>query len=148
MKNIAIRVISALLLFSGCAEHIPEPVLVPQGAPHLSWNIHSGDAEDPGRNVICQSDPRTDCVVPASRDGRKVFATVHLFFHPAATETRYTGTVEVGFFDQVHEMTPNSTVKPGDAPTHHHINYIVTTKPGTYPLRIAIVATARETGQS
>jgi hypothetical protein len=149
MKNNAraALVLAILFLLSGCAERVPEPVLVPHDVPHISWNIHSGDAEDATPDVICQSDPRTACVVPASREGRKVLATVHMFYHPAATETKYAGTVDVGFFDEVHDMTPNSTVKPGAKPTHHTITDIVTSKPGTYPLRIAIVATSTQTGQ-
>ena len=80
MKNIAgaIVVLPVFLLFPGCAERVPEPVLVPHDVPHISWNIHSGDAEYARRSVVCQSDPRTECVVPASREGQKVFATVHI----------------------------------------------------------------------
>lgn len=140
-------VLVCLISVSGCAERVPEPVRNSQGTPHISWNIHGGDA-DSNQKELCQSDPRTECNLPASREGAKSLATVHVFFHPAANDTKYTGTIAVGFFDERHEITPNATVKRGGAPVGQSVTDIVTTKPGTYRLHMSIVATNVATGQA
>jgi hypothetical protein len=48
--------------------------------------------------------------------GGFLLALRHLYYHPAATETKYSGSAQVGFFDRPHEIDSNITVKPGDPP--------------------------------
>ena len=51
----------------------------------------SGDRDNPDRDFICQSNPRTACEMSASRPGEQVFAHLYVYYHPAAIETLYTG---------------------------------------------------------
>lgn len=145
-----LAVLPFLLTAGGCAQRIPEPVLKPHDVPHISWTIHVADQPGGRETTICSSDPRTECVVPASTEGRKVFAMVHLFFHPAAAETRYTGSVQIGFFGgpaESHEMKPNVIVQPKDSPARHSMSDFVTTRPGKYQMLVALVATSVPNGE-
>lgn len=97
------RLIAVAIFFgfigAGCGGHrIPEPPGAHPGVPHISWAIHAGTADDPEQLLVCESDPRSECVVGASRKDKPFFATLHLYLHPATSETTYTGTVQVGFF--------------------------------------------------
>ena len=56
------------------------------GTPHVSWVIMYGDVETPDREFACQSEPRTECIVPASRPDNKVFSDVHIYYHGAGDE--------------------------------------------------------------
>lgn len=94
---------------------------------------------------MCQSDPRTDCVLSAGTADTPAFATVHLYLHPAKSqETKYSGTMQVGFMNgssaEPHDTTINSTVKPGETPTNVSVTGIVTAKPGVYAVTLAVVA--------
>lgn len=145
-----LAVLPFLLSAAGCAERIPEPVLKPHDVPHVSWEVHVGGLQGGRETTVCRSDPRTQCVVPATTESRKVFAMVHFFFHPAATPTRYTGAVQVGFFGgpaESHEMKPDVTVKPKQPAARHSISDFVTTFPGTYQLSVALVATSLPNGR-
>ena len=132
----------------GCAEHVPEPILVPQGVPHISWEIQRGTRDNPDQDFVCHSDPRTDCVVAVTSAKEDVFATVHVYYHPGATPIRYTGSIEVGFFDESHTFRPNATVQPGGKPTGQTIADRVTKTPGVYDVRLEVVATVLEGGRS
>lgn len=57
----AITVVVSLYILvgaAGCAQRIPEPVTAPgqslHAAPHISWIIMSGGADNPDRDFICQ----------------------------------------------------------------------------------------------
>ena len=76
-----------------------------------------------------------------------MLAHVHLYYHEASTETRYTGSVRIGFFDQPHEINPHIIVKPGDSPGNQAVSDFVSNKPGTYTMTITAVATSTQTGQ-
>lgn len=133
----------ALFVTASCAERIPEPVVVPS-VSHISWLIASQTREGQERTV-CQSDPRTDCVLSAGTADTPAFATVHLYLHPAKSqETKYSGTMQVGFMNgssaEPHDTTINSTVKPGETPTNVSVTGIVTAKPGVYAVTLAVVA--------
>lgn len=148
--------IKVLLLMSclaafGCAEHVPEPVLVPQGVPHISWEIQRGTRDNADQDFVCHSDPRTECVIVVSGEKEDVFATVHVYYHPAATPTRYTGSVEMGFFDgatESHTFRPNLTLPPGGKPMGQTITDRVTKNPGVYEVRLEVVATSVDGGRS
>lgn len=101
-----------------------------------------GDRDNPDEQFACQSSPRSDCAVPASRADRQTFSEVHLYFHPTATETKYSGAVQIGFFrgsETAQQVKPVVTVKPGDVGNDSVVG-IVTDKPGPQTLRIEITA--------
>ena len=136
---------------AGCAERVPEPVLTPHDVPHISWTIHIGGPQGGRMSAVCSSDPRTPCVLQASTAAQKVFATVHLFFHPAAEDIRYTGVVQVGFFGdppEAHVVEPNMRLKAKQPPARHSLSHFVTTRPGTYQMRVVLAATPIRGGRS
>jgi hypothetical protein len=134
-----------LFLTTGCGGHrIPEPSGTHPPEPHISWSIHAGTADDLDQLLVCDSDSRAECVVGASHPERKVFATLHLYLHPASTDTTYTGTVQVGFFggDQRSlRIDVKQTIKPGEKPRGSTIYDLLPTEAGTYPMEIALTAT-------
>ena len=99
MRKESLIVIVAASMLSACARHVPEPAMAMPGTPHVSWIIMSGDRDNPDREFVCQSEPRTECVVPVSRTDAQVFSDVHIYYHGAGAETRYMGSIRIGFFN-------------------------------------------------
>jgi hypothetical protein len=108
---------------------------------------HEQRCDNPDLDFVCQSNPRSECVLPVDRPDARVLSHVYVYHHPASTETKYTGSIRIGFFDQPHEINPNITVKPGESPGNQSVSDFVSSKPGTYPMVIAVVATSTQTGQ-
>jgi hypothetical protein len=86
-------------------------------------------------------------VIPVDRPDARVLAHVHLYYHAASTETRYTGSVRVGFFAEAHEFVPNIVVKPGERPGNQSITGFVAGSPGNYTMTVAVEATPTQGGQ-
>ena len=133
---------------TGCAKRIPEPVAGQAGSPRVGWVIMSGDADNPDREFVCQSNPRSECVVPVDRPDARVLGHVHFYYHAAAGETRYTGSNRIGFFGKPLEVNPDVTVKRGESPGNQSVSDFVSAKPGMYTMSIAVVATSVQTGQT
>jgi hypothetical protein len=114
----------------------------------VGWVIMHGDADNPDREFVCQSNPRSECVVPVDRPDARVLAHVHFYYHAAATDTSYTGAIRIGFFDRPHEINPNIAVKRGDSPGNQSISDFVSSKPGNHAMAIDVVATSTQTGQT
>jgi len=144
-------VATAIAAACGCAGRQPPRPAGPPGMPRVGWVIMSGDRDTPDHDFVCQSVQQSDCVVPMSRANAQVFAHVYVYYHPAATPTRYTGSVQVGFFegtggaDTIH---PDLSVRPGGSPGNQSVVGIVKSQAGTYSLSIAVVATSTQTGAS
>ena len=147
-KTSILVAMAAAVLSSTCAKRIPEPVGGHTDSPHVGWVIMSGDADNPDRDFVCQSNPRSECVVSVDRPEVRVLGHVHLYYHAYAMETKYTGSIRIGFFDEPHEINPSMTVKPGQSPGNQSVSDFVSSRPGTYPLSIAVVATSIPTGQT
>jgi hypothetical protein len=139
-------IVPAAVVTAGAAR-TPEPVGGHTGTPHIGWVIMSGDQDNPDRDFVCQSKPRSECVMPADRPDERVLGHVHIYYHPAATETKYVGTVRIGFFDQPHEINPNLTVPPGGKPGNQSVSDFVSSKPGAYTTSFAVDATSTPSGQ-
>jgi hypothetical protein len=144
---VAFAAIVPAAVVTACAARTPEPVGGHTGAPHIGWVIMSGDQDNPDRDFVCQSNPRSECVMPADRPDERVLGHLHVYYHPAATETKYAGSVRIGFFDQPHEINPNLTVPPGGKPGSQSVSDFVSSKPGTYTTLFAIDATSTPNGQ-
>ncbi len=137
---------------SACARRVPEPSGLAPGTPHVSWIIMRGDRDNPDRDFVCQSDRRNDCVVPASRPNAPVFSDVHFYYHAAGVETKYTGSIQIGFFqgsaDETHTLQVNTTVPKTASVVNHSITDDVTVTPGSYAITFALVATVTDTGKT
>jgi hypothetical protein len=142
------RVFTLLALaisIASCAKHIPEPIGLPAGTPHISWIIMHGDRDNPDAEFACQSTGPRECVLPVSRPETRVFSDVHLYLHGAGPETSYLGTYRVEFFNDgdssIRDFQIRTTVRGNEAIGNHSITGIVTAKPGRYLLSIAVDAT-------
>jgi hypothetical protein len=149
-RSIVVAALAALLT-STCAKRVPEPTGVAPGALHISWVIMSGDSDNPDQEFVCQSDPRNDCVLPVSRPDAQVFSNVHFYYHGAGPETKYAGSIDVGFLQGTpdsHKIQANATVPKNETITNHSVSGIVTATPGSYPVTFAFVATITDSGES
>jgi hypothetical protein len=127
----------------GCAKRVARPAGVAPGTPYISWIVMHGDRDNPDREFSCQSDARSDCWVPVSRPDAQVFSDVHVYYHGAGAETKYAGTLQIGFF-QGGEASRNVktavTVKKDESLTNEAVTGIVTSTPGHYTLAFAFDA--------
>ena len=139
-------IVTFAALLASCGKRVPQPASVQPGTPYVTWIIMSGDRENPDRDFVCQSDFREQCVVPASRPDAPVLSDVHVYYHGVGRETRYSGTVNVGFFRNSREVTTNMTVQRDEAITNQSVTNIVTDKPGEYELVLSHVATVADSG--
>jgi hypothetical protein len=141
-------VILAVALTSTCAKGVPEPVGVPLGTPNVSWVLMYGDRDNADREFACQSDTRTECVLPASKPDAQVFSDIHFYFHGAGAETRYEGTINIGYLQGApdsHTSRTNITVQKNGSITNSSTTGIVTSTPGTYAVTISQTATVKDT---
>jgi hypothetical protein len=112
---------------AGCTAHrIPESPGAHSGIPQISWSIHAGTAEDPEQLTVCESEPRSECIVGASRPDNPFFASVRLYLHAVSVEATYKGVMQVGFFGS----DPRSVLVYDRLPA----------KPGVYALEVDLVA--------
>lgn len=151
-KQIALLILLAAIecLSGGCAKRVPEPVGVVPGTPHVSWVIMHGDRDNPDQEFACQSDPRNECVIPASRPDAQVFSDVHVYYHGAGGETRYVGSIDIGYFQGASpsRRSPSTiTVKKNESITNQSVSGIVSSTPGTYTVAFDIEATVIATGR-
>jgi len=141
----------AALTGSACGKRAPVRANLAPGTPHVTWVLMFGDHDNSDREFSCQSDPRTDCVLPASRPEEQVFADVHFYYHGAGAETRYEGTKDIGYLQgspQSHTSPTNITVKKNESITNQSVNGIVTSAPGTYMVTLNLTATLIDTGKT
>jgi hypothetical protein len=127
-----------------CRPHVPEPPTSVPGKPYISWVIMSGDSDNPDQDFVCQSDPRTDCVVPASRVDARVFSDVHVYYHGAGAETRYVGSMRIGFFQgsaTAAKTQVDIAVKKSGTITNQAVVGIVSSTPGAYSIDFDLAAT-------
>jgi hypothetical protein len=94
-----IALVIATVFAVGCgARSAPQPAVKAPGTPCVSWIIMRGNRDNPDEAFVCQSDPRNNCVVPVSRTGAQVFSNVYVYYHGAGADTKYTGSIQIGFF--------------------------------------------------
>ena len=139
------------LFGSACAKRVPEPSGIAPGTPHISWVLMYGDRDTADREFACQSDPRTECVLPASKPDAQVFSDIHFYFHGAGAETRYEGTIDKGYLQGApgsHISQTSIKVLKNESITNSSTTGIVTSTPGTYTVTISLTATVKETGKT
>lgn len=149
-RRTSAMLVLVIQVVGGCAKHVPEPVGVAPGTPHVSWVIMHGDRDNPDQEFACQSDPRNECVVPASRPDAQVFSDVHVYYHGAGGETKYVGVVDIGYFQgasQSRRSPSTITVKKNESITNQSVTGIVSSTPGTYTVAFDLEATVTETGR-
>jgi len=142
----------ALTLAASCAKGAPKPAGAP-GTAQISWVLMYGDSDNPDREFACQSEPRTECVVPASKPDAQVFSDIHFYYRSGGTETRYEGTINIGYLRQgpaaePHTSRINVTLKKNESITNSSVTGIVASTPGTYTLTISATTTATDASKT
>ena len=151
MHRPSLILVALALAAPACSKRIPLAAGIAPGTPYVSWIIMHGDRDNPDREFACQSDARAGCVVPASRADGQVFSHVYLYYHGAGGETKYAGSVQIGFFQgaaESRDMKTNITVKKNESITNQSVTGIVTNNAGTYALTLALEATIGTNGTS
>jgi hypothetical protein len=140
----------AAFMSTACATHVPKPANVAPGTPHVSFVLMFGDRDNADSEFACESEPQTDCVIPASHAGEPAFSDIHFYYHGVGPETRYEGTLTIGYLEgaQTHVSRTNVTVTKNGGITNHSVIGIVTSTPGTYPVEWSLTATVPSTGLS
>lgn len=148
MRLAATIVAIAAAFATACAKGIPQPTGLTPGTPRISWVIMSGDRDNPDQDFVCQSDPRSACVIPASRPDAQTFSHVHVYYHGAGASTKYTGSIDVGFFQgepASRTIQANMTVPKADDVLTQSVTGIVVATPGRYAVRFEVGALVTDT---
>ena len=133
----------ALVVCLGCAGYVVPVAPGPLDEPRASWVVRAGDEYGAEREV-CRSDRDQPCIVPASTDSKPISAVVSVYLYPAREEeTTYRGAIMTGFMGNG-EPKPESkveySIKPGQRPYYIASVGRVTSTPGEYEFRIALLA--------
>src|SRR5215470_16317180 len=138
------------LLTTTCAPRVPRPANVTPGTPNVTWVLMFGDRDNPDQEFACQSGPRTDCVLPASRPDAQVFSDIHFYYHGTGAETRYQGTRAIGYLQVTGSFTSRTDIRVAkDQPiANQSISGIVTSTPGAYSVALTLTATMPVTGKT
>jgi hypothetical protein len=108
-----------------------------------------GNRDNADSEFACQSDPRTDCVLPASRSDAQSFSDIPFYFHGAGDETRYEGTINIGYLQgsESHTSRTDIAVQKSESITNQSVIGIVTSTPGEYAVTLSLNGTVRDTGK-
>jgi hypothetical protein len=144
-------VTAAVVVFmASCATHIPRPSNTTPGTPNVTWVLMFGDRDDPDQEFACQSAPRTDCVLPASRSDAQVFSDLHFYFHGTGGDTRYEGTRDIGFLQVTgrYVSAMDIRVAKDQSIVNQSVSGIVTSMPGMYAVNLSLTATMEKAGKT
>ena len=132
-----------LLSTAGCAGHQIQHNAVDESLPHITWEIRAGGAEGDARFVCRSTEPNQACVLDASTTERPNEVTAHLYLHPVKEPTSYLGFMRLEFLstpEREGEGDISISVPPGSRPVSVTCTGAVTSKPGSYALRIVLDA--------
>lgn len=124
---------------------------VAPGTPHISWVLMYGDRDTADREFACQSEPRSDCVLPVSRPDAQVLSDIHLYFHGVGGETKYEGTKNLSYLQgspESHISRVSVTATKNESITNESVTGIVTSTPGRYTVTLSVTATVSGTGKN
>lgn len=141
MRRTSLLLAVSVLAAAGCAKHAPEPSPHPT-TPHITWSISQGYT---GEKELCRSTEALPCTLDLSRVAQdRRFGVFHLFLHAAATDTKYKGTVDIGFLGQPGERQHTHPIEREIPRGNAAINFSTTgivRPPGTYYVEISLTAT-------
>jgi hypothetical protein len=148
--QIRLFAVLAVVTFMGsaCAKRVPEPSGVAPGTPHISWVLMYGDRDSADREFACQSEPRTECMLPVSKPDALVFSDVHFYYHGVGGETNYEGTKNLSYLQgspDSHTSRVNVTAAKDESIANESVTGIVTSTPGTYIVTVSVTATVAAT---
>ena len=132
-------VVAGVVSCLGCAGRLAPPAPGPATEPRASWIIRTG-APDGREREICRSDQRTPCTLEASSSGRQLIATASVYLYAAQEKTTYRGAFLANFLQGSRESQVDYVIEPRKLPTGQTKSGLVTSQPGQYEFRIALLA--------
>jgi hypothetical protein len=111
----------------------------------------SGSHSDADSDFVCQSNPRTECVLLLGDADTELFSNTHFYYHGAGGETKYSGSVQLRFLhgpEDTQRVPVNITVKRSEEVGRQSVLGRVATKPGAFMMTIDLVATVVDTGKN
>ncbi len=150
-KRLLTVLVVEMFLCAACAKPAPGSGRNSRALPHVSWVIMHGDRDNPDAEFACQSEPRNDCVVPASKPNAQVFSDIHFYYHGAGPQTKFTGTVHIGFLGEsrgANGFEVNTTAEKAKSIAYQSISGIVSSTPGMYDVAIDVIGTVGATQTS
>jgi hypothetical protein len=132
----------AITIALGCAQRIPIAFGSPD-EPQASWRIRAG--KDGNEREICRSDVDQPCVIRVGSQNEPMSVVVSVYLHPVAeAKTTYQGTFSAEFLSSRasagHESQVDVTIEPGRTATGFTVIGRLTSTPGRYFFRTALLA--------
>jgi|SRR5688572_6305833 len=132
----------ALVGLTACAGRMSPTSPAPLSEPRASWTIRAGD--NGSEREVCSSGRDQACIISASSAQQTTSVIVSVHFYPAGEEqTNYRGAFLASFMGmkgQGHETKVDYSIKPGEQPRFISSIWTVTSIPGTYEFRMALLA--------
>lgn len=142
-RYVMVAAAMAAVLVGACATHVPEPEPHPN-APHITWSV----AEGTNDKEVCRSTEPAPCTLTLSSEPpNNRLGVFHVFLHAGATDTKYVGTINIGFLvhdsGSQHEHKVDRVITRDSGPVNFSSTGIV--KPaGTYYVDVNLTATAAD----
>ena len=134
---------AAVVFSTACAGRVAPAAPGSPTEPRASWIIRAG-SEYGSEREVCRSDRVEPCVIPASSEKQATSAVVSVYLYPAGEEaTTYSGAFMAGFLGssgRAHETKVDYSIKPGQRPSFVSTAGRVTSVPGDYEFRMALLA--------
>ena len=138
-----IWILTLLLTSAACAGRIAPVAPGSATEPRVSWTVKSGPAGENGREV-CRSDSPAPCVLQATSEAQPMSVTVSVFLYDAGATTTYQGAFLSEFIASSkpigHETKVDYAIEPGKRPTAFSVMGPVTSKPGEYRWKMALLS--------
>ena len=103
----------------------------------------SSESQAGTERLVCRSDAPDPCVLTIPADRKPLLATMHVVLHPTPADTRYMGTMRVGFGGAAYDTKVDSTVTRGGPAGNISVTSLLTLTPGTYRAEISLTATPK-----
>jgi hypothetical protein len=135
--------ITVLIVAVACTRyHIPV-ASGPTEEPRASWRIRAGTPLN--EHEVCSSNADQPCVIRASSQDEPTSVVVTVYLHPMAdAKTTYEGALFADFLGMTratgYEREVNVTIEPGRRPTGLTAAGLLTSSPGRYFFRMALLA--------
>ena len=138
--HVSAAVLLMLACSTACGGRVIPATTGSLGEPRASWRISAGP-ESGSETEVCRSDRSQPCVIKASSPGRPTHVVVSVYLYPAGNSpTEYEGAFLSSFMGRGHETPVDYNIKPGEPGNFVTSAGLVTSTPGQYEFRMALLA--------
>ena len=143
LRTHPLMAITALTMAVACASHRIPMAVGPIDEPRASWSIRAGHSLN--EREVCRSDADQPCVIRVNSQDEPLSVVVSVYLHPMAdAKTTYQGALFAEFLGTTrptgYERQVDVTIEPGRRPTGLTAAGLVTSTPGRYFFRMALLA--------